>query len=434
MDTYRQMNELNIVELIESNPISTLSDTYQNKLLIKIKDSFTESQQHLFLSSFYCYLNYHPVNDYVISLDDVWKWLGFTVKQSAKTLLTKYFVIEKDYKLLLKQSLEQTGSGGRNKETIMLNINTFKLLCMRAGTKKASEIHDYFLKLEMLLHETIQEECVEMKEKLQIQLDQTQTREESFREKTILEQFADNVQCVYYGLIDDLSDSGEKLIKFGSSNFLQDRVRSHKRNYKNFRLYNAFKVVNNTQTENAMKYHPILGKLRRVIKINSTRHNGLLALNGMSFDDLDIIIKRIIQEIEYSPENYTRLLRENEELKKRIHVLNKKLEEENRGQEIEISRNSDQQPTNNIITFKRVRSVTKSKDGKYHIEGNVYDKLFGTREEVWNNVAYQTSGCLKKSDFVISKSQNSRGKIVSKRKHNMEDGSRLKPPASEAST
>jgi hypothetical protein len=38
--------------------------------------------------------------------------------------------------------------GGLNKETFMLNIKTFKKYCLKAGTKKADEIHEYYIKLE----------------------------------------------------------------------------------------------------------------------------------------------------------------------------------------------------------------------------------------------------------------------------------------------
>ena len=43
------MNTLNIVELIENNPITKLSRNYNNKLITKIKDNFTETQQQLFV-------------------------------------------------------------------------------------------------------------------------------------------------------------------------------------------------------------------------------------------------------------------------------------------------------------------------------------------------------------------------------------------------
>jgi len=85
MILYKIMNiSLNIVELIETNPIARLSGTYQNKLLTKIKDNFTDTEQQLFVASFYCFLNYTQRNDFVIDLDNVWKWIGFSTKQKAK--------------------------------------------------------------------------------------------------------------------------------------------------------------------------------------------------------------------------------------------------------------------------------------------------------------------------------------------------------------
>ena len=61
----------NIVELIENNPITKLSNTYQNKLLIKIKETFTNSDELRslefsripsallpeYFASFYCFLH-----------------------------------------------------------------------------------------------------------------------------------------------------------------------------------------------------------------------------------------------------------------------------------------------------------------------------------------------------------------------------------------
>ena len=50
--------EFDIVNVIESNPITKLSDSYNGILINKVKNVFTESQQHLFVASFYSYLNY----------------------------------------------------------------------------------------------------------------------------------------------------------------------------------------------------------------------------------------------------------------------------------------------------------------------------------------------------------------------------------------
>ena len=55
----------------------------------------------------------------------------------------------------------------------------------------------------------------------------------------------------------------------------------------------------------------------------------------------------------------------------------------------------------------------KAADGKYHIHGQKYEVLEGSRAQVWHGTAHQTSGCLYRKDLMMNKS----GRIVSKRKH-----------------
>ncbi len=50
--------QLDIVKLIEKNPITRLSKDYQNELLTKIKAKFTNKEQQMFVAYFYCFLNY----------------------------------------------------------------------------------------------------------------------------------------------------------------------------------------------------------------------------------------------------------------------------------------------------------------------------------------------------------------------------------------
>ena len=173
-------NSLNFVALVESSPITRLNRDYNNKFVNIIKETFTETQQQLFVSSLYCFLNYHPTNDFVIDLDNVWKWLGFQQKYHAKTCLEKYFIMDKDYKILLPQSREQVKEqhGGHNKQTILLNVQTFKLFCIKADTKKAHEIHEYFIKLEELMQTIVQEESNELKLQLE-QINQQNIRLEN---------------------------------------------------------------------------------------------------------------------------------------------------------------------------------------------------------------------------------------------------------------
>jgi len=48
---------VDIVNLIESNPITKLHGNYQSKLIKKVKNNFSEYEQQMFVASFYCYLH-----------------------------------------------------------------------------------------------------------------------------------------------------------------------------------------------------------------------------------------------------------------------------------------------------------------------------------------------------------------------------------------
>ena len=194
------MKTLNFIELIEKNPITRLNKDYQNNLIKKIENNFTESQQQLFLTSFFCYLNYDNKKDFIIDFDNVWKWCGFSTKGNAKKILNKHFIIYNDYNVQkaayqvgeavletvnvgqnknfnfdidsqvkkaateisvaafnLNEDGKNLGGAGQNKETILLTVNTFKKFCLKAGTKKADEIHDYYIKMESILNKYFKE-------------------------------------------------------------------------------------------------------------------------------------------------------------------------------------------------------------------------------------------------------------------------------------
>jgi hypothetical protein len=329
------------------------------------------------------------------------------------------------------------------------------------------------MKLEEMLQELIQEEGNELREQLQQKdnllqnhINTAQLQKELLREKTILEQFPHNTQCVYYGIIDNTTSNNETLIKFGNSNFLRDRVEQHKRIFTNFRLVNAFKVENKIQIENAIKKNNTISEKRKSITINNTTYTELIDRDAFSFDQLDNLIKDIIVSVEYSAENYKKLLKENDKMNKKIMELTETidglksertsidnitndnrinqenkdllvkillLEEENLKlrndnnklikkyklcKDIQPLENTIDTSNNNVndIDYNNVsnsmKRIFKSSDGFYHIGDCKYKKCFGTRQEVWDGDAYKTSGELTKSAFIINKA----GKIISKKK------------------
>ena len=65
-----------------------------------------------------------------------------------------------------------------------------------------------------------------------------------------------------------------------------------------------------------------------------------------------------------------------------------------------------------VMQSLKTHNHTKSSDGLYHIDVKVFEILRGTRGEVWNGNAYQTTGGEPKSGLII----NNGGKIVSNAK------------------
>ena len=337
------MTSLDIVNLITNNPITKLNANNNNKLLEKVKTNFTEMEQQLFISNFYTYLNYDKTADFIVDLDYIWKWLGFNKKYNAKLCLEKNFIINKDYKYSdvipntsfapERSGAKHTGSGGHNIHKYFLNIKTFKSLCLKAQTKKADEIHEYYIKLEELINEVLEEEALEMKNKLLIKDKDIAAKENLITnanqdklkaiEKTIVSQFPVNCECIYFGTIDNSNTEGEKLIKFGHSNNLSVRLQDHHKTYKNFILRDAFKVHNKQEIENAIKTSSKIRKHLRTIEVDGKNKNEILAYDETNFTILCLsrYIKNIISEKSYSIEKFNILVEENQKYKATLEQL-----------------------------------------------------------------------------------------------------------------
>ena len=174
---------LDIVQLIENNPVEKLSKDYQTKLLDKIKEKFDDSDQQLFVASFYCYLQYDSKIDFVIDMDDVWKWLGFSRKDHCKRVIDKHFIKETDYKIVLPNLGGRKNEGGYNKEKLLMNVETFKSLCLLANTDRSKIVRKYYYKLEQLLHGLLEEQANELKKEIEEQKQLTQKQEQKLIEQ-----------------------------------------------------------------------------------------------------------------------------------------------------------------------------------------------------------------------------------------------------------
>jgi hypothetical protein len=351
---------LNIVELIEKNPITKLSQTYNNFLLEKIQENFSTFEQQLFVSSFYCYLNYDKNTDFVVDLDDVWRWLDFSQKFNAIRIIESNFKLNVDYKNITASSSDSDEEhsanqdkpkkhGGHNKQTIKLTIRCFKLLCLKAQTKKAGEIHEFYIKLEEIIHMTVDYQTNQLRAQLEqstAQLEQknevistlnqatitlTQEKKRAI-EQTLISQFPVNTECIYFGTIDNTNADNEKLIKFGHTNNLATRVADHHKKYTNFILAAAFRVHNKVEIENYIKDHPKIKRQLRTIEVAGKNKTEIIAYESTNFTIARLTkhIEDIIHARMYNVENFNRLIQRNQELEAENAKLVSDLEQKNK--------------------------------------------------------------------------------------------------------
>ncbi len=344
---------LNIVELIEKNPITKLSQKYNNLLLEKLQENFSTFEQQLFVSSFYCYLNYDKNTDFVVDLDDVWRWIGFTQKVAARLLVEANFKLDVDYKNITASTSDSDEEhstnqdkpkkhGGHNKQTIKLTIRCFKLLCLKAQTKKAGEIHEYYMKMEETLHQILDYETSELRKQLeqknevistlnQATITLTQEKKRAI-EETLISQFPVNTQTIYFGTIDNTNADNEKLIKFGQTNDLATRVADHHKKYNNFILSAAFRVSNRSEIENQIKAHTKIKRQIRTIEVDGKNKTEIIAYDNTNFTIARLTkhIEGIIHATMYNIENFNRLIQRNQELETENAKLASEIEQKNK--------------------------------------------------------------------------------------------------------
>ena len=307
---------VDIVELIENNPITKLTGNYQSKLVEKVKNNFTNYEQQLFLSSFYCYLKYDNKNDYVIDLDNVWKWLGFNQKYNAKVTLEKNFVIDKDYKMFAPEGsgAKKSNRGGHNKEIIMLNVETFKKFCLKAGTKKADEVHDYFIKLENIMFEIAKEECEELKQQM-MQLETSKNKEmeeklvnqkELDNEAFLLKQYASVGNMIYIIKV-KINDNGTYIIKIGESRKgITERYNECKTKHKNSKilLLNCFLVDKCKDFETFLHSHSTIHPTKVTNLLDHEKENELFLIGST------LTYKTVLKIIEDNIDSYNYKVKE----------------------------------------------------------------------------------------------------------------------------
>jgi len=207
----------------------------KDKLFQLIENEMSDGEEQLFMKSYKLFLQYGSNSqEFVINFDIVWNWVGFTKIGNAKTLLTKNFIEHKDYIKTASAEKEavlsgQKQNGGQNKETILLTVDCFKNFCMKAGTVRANEIRQYYIKMENILHKYIQSKFLELRDKdIQTQMTITDlhyknTELEKFKTHEFLIKYNRKKNLVYFCILQSFID-GSFIMKVGWSKDIETRI------------------------------------------------------------------------------------------------------------------------------------------------------------------------------------------------------------------
>ena len=151
---------------VVSNNINFIDD----QLICLIKSNFNQTDIKLFELNYKIYTSTKNNSDeFIVDLDEVYKWIGFSRKDNAKTLLESknadkknLFEINKDYIIKKVFLAKQENLGGRPSNKILLTIKCFKKYCLKASTQQSEKIYDYYIKMEEIIIKYMENKQLEM--------------------------------------------------------------------------------------------------------------------------------------------------------------------------------------------------------------------------------------------------------------------------------
>ncbi len=297
--------------------ITNLDLNNDDELLQMLKEKFTDEEEEMFINSFYMFLKYDKLNDFVIDLENVYKWVGFSTKGNAMKLVKRISTINKDYKIVLIQSERPKNEGGSNKEQVLLNINTFKRLCLKANTTKADQIHDYYIKMEEVLQQYINNQQQKQHEKIK----------NDTKSQTLIEQYT-NKSINYLGVVEEDKAYESSIIKYGCTDFVKDTLSRHRKTYGyDFYYIHMLECQNKELLERSIRNHPEL-KARHVKEYNGKKCQELIKVDKNFPVEKVIDIIKALYEVHIKNQETRQIEIEAELKKKELEIRQREVEDE----------------------------------------------------------------------------------------------------------
>jgi hypothetical protein len=316
--------------------LQNANNVMDDRLIELLNEKMNTDEQKQFINNFKNYLEYgNDDTKFIISLDNVWEWVGFSRKGHAKTLLIKKFIENKDF-IYIRPSAPAEGpiiNQNGIKETILLNVSTFKKFCMKASTDRADEICDYYVKMENIMNQYTKEKIIELENSNKKLLkDEEIDINELFWNENSISDF-NNKNVVYLAFIGYIN--GIAYYKYGVTKQIYTReFLQHKKTFDTFIMIHIELCDNMIFVENEFKYELKSKDLLKSQEINGRKHIELFITNPQNNIKKiiqilkDLVIKYPLEVIKNSNDEIQKLklYHENENLKSENEKL--KLENE----------------------------------------------------------------------------------------------------------
>lgn len=199
-----------------------------------------------------CYIHGDDSIKFVISLDEIYPWLGFARVDACKRVLIKNFTEDVHYKIERQKKSSRTW-GGHNAESTYMTIDAFKKLSMLMNTEQKNKVCNFFVRMENAFKEyseALASTCATSNDLLYTE-----------RHRVLLEKYAEN-KLVYVVRLQSFSD-GSSIIKIGKTTNIQQRVQQLACQFKcNPILLEVFECDNIDTFERFVHTHPNIRKYK----------------------------------------------------------------------------------------------------------------------------------------------------------------------------
>ena len=225
-------------------------------------------------------------------------------KENIMNLLKRYFIEYHDYRILNNsefiledfmpvlerhKNIDDEKRGIHNKKFIITSPDCFKELCMHVGTSRSKEIKKYYIELEKIFkfYLKYQSKYQELKN-----TEINKTLKEISKNHSVM---TDNMIISYRGkTVLYLARIGPNEIKFGITNKIEDRIKTHNRNFDIFEIVFVTICYNNREIETLLKDYVKENNRLFSKTINGNNYTELISIDN-DFT-IDMIIDKIKNE------------------------------------------------------------------------------------------------------------------------------------------